>query len=92
MIPWQSGFVAFFDGGRTFYDNYEEKAGLATSSDGRTFTRLDTGGPWISSPHGVVRYICAVWVGEAVFFYYEYTLADGSHDLRVSRVETGRLA
>lgn len=45
VIPWNSGFLAFFDGGRTFYDNYEEKAGLARSPDGRIFTRLDTGAP-----------------------------------------------
>jgi hypothetical protein len=86
VIPWESGFLAFFDGGRTFYDNYEEKAGLATSPDGRSFTRLDTGSPWVSSRHGGVRYVCAVPVEDEVFFYYEYTLGDGSHDLRMSRV------
>lgn len=86
VIPWNSGFLAFFDGGRTFYDNYEEKAGLAQSPDGRIFTRLDTGGPWVSSPHGAVRYICGVPVGKEIFLYYEYTRADGSHDLRMSRV------
>lgn len=86
LIPWEGGYVAFFDGGRTFYDNYEEKAGLALSPDGRSFTRIDTDGPWVDSPHGIVRYICAVPVGNDVFFYYEYTRADGSHDLRVSRL------
>lgn len=84
LIPWDQGYVAFFDGGRTFYDNYEEKAGLATSSDGRSFTRLDTGGPWVSSPHGIVRYVCAVPVGDEIFFYYEYTREDASHELRVA--------
>ncbi len=89
LIPWDDGYVAFFDGGRTFYDNYEEKAGLALSPDGRQFTRLDTGGPWLSSPHGIVRYVCAVPVSGRVFFYYEYTRADGSHELRVNRVDPG---
>lgn len=87
MIPWGDGYVVFFDGGRTFYDNYEEKAGLASSPDGRSFTRLDTGGPWVSSPHGIVRYLCAVPVENEVFFYYEYTLPDQSHELRVARVD-----
>jgi hypothetical protein len=86
LMPWDDGYVAFFDGGRTFYDNYEEMAGLATSSDGVEFTRLDTGGPWLSSPHGIVRYVCAVPVGGEVFFYYEYTTPDGSHELRVKSV------
>lgn len=86
LIPWDDGYLGFFDGGRTFYDNYEEMAGLAKSPDGRSFTRLETDGPWLSSPHGIVRYVCAVPVEGEVFFYYEYTRADGSHDLRVSRV------
>lgn len=86
LIPWDDGYVAFFDGGRTFYDNYEEMAGLATSRDGREFTRLDTGGPWLSSPHGIVRYVCAVPVADEVFFYYEYTREDGSHELRVNSI------
>lgn len=86
VIPWADGFVAFYDGGRTFYDNYEEKAGLATSQDGRDFTRIGTGGPWLSSPHGIVRYVCAVRVSDEIYFYYEYTRPDGSHELRVSSV------
>ncbi len=85
MIPWQDGFLAMFDGGRTFYDNYEEHAGLATSQDGRSFQRHPE--PWVTSPYGCVRYVCAVDTPEARFFYFEYTVEDGSHEMRVQRLE-----
>lgn len=86
VIAHDGGFVGFYDGGRTFYDNYEEKAGIATSSDGRSFSRIATDEPWLSSPHGIVRYVCAVPVEGTVYFYYEYTRSDGAHDLMVSKV------
>lgn len=86
LIDWDAEFVAFYDGGRTFYDNYEEKAGLATSPNGVEFTRVATEEPWLKSRHGIVRYVCAVPANDSVFFYYEYTREDGSHELRVSRV------
>jgi len=86
VFPSSSGYVATFDGGRTFYDNYEEWAGLAVSADGIAFTRIVGDEPWAVSPHGCVRYVCAVPCGNAIFLYYEYTRADGSHDLRVAVV------
>lgn len=86
VIEHGDGFVAFYDGGRTFYDNYEEKAGIATSPDGRTFTRIATEAPWLTSPHGIVRYVCAVPVDDRIYFYYEFTREDGAHDLMVSVV------
>ncbi|HZD23681.1 MAG TPA: hypothetical protein VE569_09825 [Acidimicrobiia bacterium] len=87
IIEHEGGHVAFYDGGRTYYDNYEEKAGIATSPDARTFTRIATEEPWVRSPHGIVRYVCAVPVGDEVFFYYEYTRRDGAHDLMVTTID-----
>jgi hypothetical protein len=87
LIPWEDGYLATWDGGRTYYDNYEEWCGLALSPDGTKFERIDTGGPWVVSPHGAVRYVYALRIDERVFFYYEYTREDGSHDLRVSVVD-----
>lgn len=81
-----SGCLAFYDGGRNFYDTYEEWTGLAWSENGRTFDRLDQPEPWIRSPYGCVRYVCCLEVPNAFLFYYEYTNEDGSHDLRVSKV------
>lgn len=80
-------WVATYDGGRTFYDNYEEWAGIATSQDGFSFTRLPQSEPWVRSPHGSVRYVFGQPVGSELLFYYEYTRPDGSHDLRMSRVD-----
>jgi hypothetical protein len=79
--------LATFSGGRSMYDNYEEPCGLMESPDPFTFRVLDSGGPWIASPHGCVRYVYGLPVGDQVYFYYEYTRADGSHDMRVSVVE-----
>jgi hypothetical protein len=84
MIEWDGGYLAMFDGGRSFYDNYEEQAGLATSVDGRHFERDPD--RWITSPYGGVRYVCALRARSAVWFYFEFTLEDGSHDLRAARV------
>ena len=86
IIEWEDGYLAMFDGGRTFYDNYEEHAGLATSPDGLSFVRSSE--PWVTSPHGCVRYVCALRARDAIWAYFEYTREDGSHDLRAQRIET----
>lgn len=86
MFPWGDGLVAMYDGGRTFYDNYEEHAGIAYSADGVSFERLEVEVPWLTSPHGIVRYVSAVPVDDSIFFYYEYTREDGAHQLRVFRL------
>ena len=88
VIPWDEGYRGVYDGGRTFYDHYEAKAGLAWSDDGISWTRISAdNGPWLSSPHGSVRYVCGVIAGENLHLYYEYTREDGSHDLRVGVLE-----
>lgn len=80
LVEVEGGFVGTFDGSRTAYDNYEERCGLVTSADGRSFERVATNGPWVPG----VRYVYPLAVGNRVFWYYEYTRPDGSHDLRVS--------
>lgn len=80
-------FVGFYDGSASVAENYEEQAGLALSHDLRCWRRITTAGPWVSSPHGCIRYIEALPVGDAVYYYYEYTREDGSHELRANRVE-----
>jgi len=84
VIPWGDGYLATYDGGRTFYDNYEEQASIASSPDGKTFER--SAERWVSAPHGGVRYVCAVPVPGSIFVYFEYTRPDGSHDMRVAEV------
>ncbi len=79
-------WVATYDGGRTFYDNYEEMAGLAMSDDLRSFRRLPADEPWVRSPFGSVRYVYGLAAEGSIHFYFEYTREDGSHDLRVAVV------
>ena len=86
VIKEQDGWLAFYDGGRNFYDTYEEWCGLAWSDDGIKFERLEQEQPWVRSPHGCVRYVYALDAGDRILFYYEFTREDGSHDLRVSVV------
>ncbi len=87
LLEWEDGYLAWYDAGRTTYDDYEEWCGLAISRDGRNFERISTDGPWTRSPHGCVRYVDAVRVGDTVFLYYEYTREDHSHDLRVTALD-----
>lgn len=87
LFPWDGRLVGTYSGGRTMYDQFEEWCGLAESRDGRRVSRLDTGGPWVRSPYGCVRYVYGLPVGDRMFWYYECTREDGAHDLRVSVVE-----
>jgi hypothetical protein len=86
VIEMEGGFLATYDGGRTRYDQYEELCGLAWSTDGLHFERLAQAKPWVRSPYGCVRYVYALRHGDEILFYYEFTRADLSHDLRVARV------
>ncbi len=86
MIEVPGGYLATYDGGRTRFDQYEEWCGLAWSSDGLRFERLPQSEPWVRSPYGCVRYVYGLRHGDEIFFYYEYTRPDLSHDLRVARV------
>lgn len=81
-----SGWVGFHSGGRSMYDNYEEPAGVVISDDARSFTRVTPDGPFVSSPHGCIRYLWGLPVGDTLHIYYEYTREDRSHDLRISVV------
>jgi len=80
-------YVGFFDGGGSVYDMYEEQSGVAISHDLDHGTRVSADGPWVAGPHGCVRYIDALRVKDEIWYYYEYTLKDKSHELRVSKVK-----
>lgn len=88
LFPYGDGWVGTFDGGRTYYDNFEERCGLVTSADGLSVERVDTDEPWVSSPHGSrsVRYVFGLRVDRRLLWYYEFTRPDGAHDLRVAEV------
>lgn len=80
-------WVGFFDGGEGAHDNYEEWCGVAISSDLLNWRRVSRNGPWVRSPHGCIRYMVALRVDQSVYYYYEYTRPDASHELRVSKVD-----
>ena len=85
----QGGFLAFYDGGASFEENSEERTGLATSFDLRTFYSITPEIPALASPHAsrCLRYVDVVPVGHELFYYYEIAREDGAHELRVSVVE-----
>jgi len=83
------GWVGLYDGSASVEENYEERTGLARSSDGLVFESVSKEGPVLTSPHGSgsLRYLDVAEVEGWRYFYYEYCLADGSHELRVSKVK-----
>ncbi|UCH35060.1 MAG: hypothetical protein JSV65_01540, partial [Armatimonadota bacterium] len=84
-------FVAFYDGGASVAENYEEKTGLAITWDLRQYVRLAPDAPALTSPHasGSLRYLDAVPAPGGLYCYYEYARPDGSHELRVSVLAGG---
>jgi len=86
VVPVGVGFLAFYDGGASVEENYEEKCGLAVSFDLRRFHRVSVTAPFLTSPKGSgsLRYLDAIVVGNEFRCYYEYACSDGSHELRLS--------
>jgi len=78
------GWLGLYDGSATLAQNYEERCGLARSSDLRQWERISRHAPAIgtASGPGGVRY---VEITEAGDVFYEYTRPDGAHELRVAR-------
>lgn len=90
ITPLQSGgYLAYYDGGASVAENYEEKTGLAMTFDLRSYFSLSPDQPVLVSPHagGSLRYVDVVPVGMELFYYYEIARPDGAHELRVSVVE-----
>lgn len=90
LLPLDTGgFLAFYDGGTTAEDNYEEKTGLAVTFDLRSYLSLSPERPTLVSPYGSgsLRYVDVLPVGMELFYYYEICRPDGAHELRVSVVE-----
>ena len=84
-------FLAFYDGSESHEDNYEEKTGLAESTNLRNFRSLTPDGPAFISPNasGSLRYVDIQVIDGQAHIFYEFTREDGSHDLRMVRQGLG---
>jgi hypothetical protein len=80
------GWLGLYDGSATLAQNYEERCGLARSSDLRRWERISLDGPAIGTAVGPggVRYVDVSEAGDA---FYEYTRPDGAHELRVAHTD-----
>ncbi len=82
-------FIGFYDGGPTHLENYEEKTGIAISTDLRNWHRISVDQAALVSPHGTgsLRYVDPLERPGETRYYYEYARADGAHELRLNIVK-----
>ena len=75
--------VAFYDGGASVEENYEEKTGIAFGIGLGSFAGAGST-PVSTSPHasGSLRFVSVLPIAEGHRLYYEAARADGSHELR----------
>jgi len=88
VVATGDGYVGFYDGAGSPDEDTEERLGLAVSDDARTWERVSVEAPWLVSPHasGSLRYPDVLARDGEWWVYYEYVRADGSHELRLSRM------
>jgi hypothetical protein len=89
VVPMEGKFLAYYDGSASHAENYEEKTGLAVSTDLTSWTSTTEAAPAYVSPNGSrsLRYIDAQPDGDKIRMFYEFARPDGAHDLRVLTVE-----
>lgn len=89
VVAFGDGFVGYYDGAATPAHDTEERCGIACSVDLLSWRRVSVAAPALISSHatGSLRYVDVVEIAGAWWAYYEYTRADGSHELRRSRLE-----
>ena len=87
-------YIGFYDGSSSHHENYEEKTGLAVSSDLRAWSTVTARGPALTSPHasGSLRYLDVVPTDDGVWAFYESARADGAHELRVAELDIDEIA
>lgn len=86
-IPNGAGWLGLYDGSAAVDQNYEERCGIATSADLRTWTK-EGKGPAIGAAGGpgTVRYVESADTSNGLRFYFERTRRDGAHELCVAAV------
>jgi hypothetical protein len=86
-------YLGFYDGSASHLENYEEKTGLAVSTDLRSWTSLTSEGPAMTSPSasGSLRYLDLVASTDRLWTFYEWARDDGAHELRIAPIDLDRL-
>ncbi len=81
-------FIGFYDGSKTVKENYEEKTGLCISLDLKNYEKISTSSPVLVSPYASksLRYMDVVQFEDSIYFYYEFAREDGSHEIRMNKV------
>lgn len=81
-------FTAFYDGSASYKQNYEEMTGIAVSMGMRNFQSITPEGPVLTSPYQTkcLRYVDNIQFQSEIYYYYEYTRENGSHELRLNIV------
>jgi hypothetical protein len=87
-------WIGLYDGASDIGENYEERCGMARSTDMRTWERIGSG-PAIGAAGGpgTVRYVESVVFRDRILFFFERTRSDGAHELCTSSIpisESGR--
>jgi hypothetical protein len=85
VVPFDGGWLGTYDGSASHTENYEERCGLAVSSDLHHWERRTTGAPWLIGPgkSGSVRYVDLHEIDNSWWSWAEVTRPDGAHELRV---------
>ena len=82
-------YFAPYDGSASEAENYEERTGLAVSSDLKSWRTLTPENPSLTSPHTSrsLRYMDTLVIDQDVCLFYEFARPDGAHDLRLFRTK-----
>jgi len=94
VVPLGGKYFAFYDGSASHLENYEEKTGLAVSTDLRHWQTLTPNDPKLTSPHTStsLRYIDAKLANGQWHIFYEFARPDGAHDMRLMMCDESTMA
>ncbi len=81
LVKVEDLYLAFYDGAADVKENYEERVGLAITSDLKRFYKVPDDGPWIQSQYGSLRYVAPIQTPDGMFLYYEARTQSGAHVL-----------
>ena len=87
VVAIADGWLGLYDGSSGPDENYEERLGVAVSSDGLAWRRATATRPWVTGPGttGSIRYADVVVRDGTWWIYHEATRRDGAHELRLAR-------